>query len=199
MTVADFQSALGVTATAVRQRLNRLLAQGYLQREAEESGGRGRPGHRYQLTEAGRRHAGVNFTDLAVALWQEVRAVPDAQLQRGLLRRIADRMTDHYRDQLQGETLPERMDSLAELFQQRQIPVEVQQTGGELPVLSVLACPYPDLADQDQAVCAMERLVIADLLDHPVTLDQCRLSGASCCTFQPREEVSAATENSVPG
>ena len=28
MTVADFEAALGVTATAVRQRLNRLLAQG---------------------------------------------------------------------------------------------------------------------------------------------------------------------------
>ena len=199
MTVADFEAALAVTATAVRQRLNRLLAQGLLQRELEESGGRGRPSHRYRLTQAGRRHAGVNFADLAVALWQEVRSLPDAQLQRGLLQRIAQRMTSIYREQLRGETLVERMEALAELFQQRQIPFEVRRDQGKPPVLTALSCPYPGLAEQDQSVCAMERLLISGLLDRPVTLDQCRLSGASCCTFQPQEAVVVGVGNSLPG
>ena len=43
MTVAEFEEAMGVTATAVRQRLNRLLALGYVERDAEETGGRAVP------------------------------------------------------------------------------------------------------------------------------------------------------------
>ena len=93
------------------------------------------------------------------------------ELQRGLLRRIADRMTSFYREQLRGETLAERMEALADLF-----PAAADSdrgsasTEGELPYWSLLACPYPDLADQDRTVCAMERLLISDLLDHPVSL-----------------------------
>lgn len=199
MTVAEFEAELGVTGTAVRQHLNRLLAQGYVRREREGASGRGRPSHRYRLTSAGRRHAGANFADLAVVLWQEVRAVPDAQLRRGLLQRIAERLTKVYRQQLQGETLVERMEALADLFQQRQIPFEVQQAPGQLPVLTALACPYPDLADRDRTVCAMERLLISDLLDHPMTLDHGRTGGVGCCTFQPHVAATAGCENGGAG
>ena len=61
MSVSEFRDALGVTATAVRQRLTRLMAQGYVRREAIESSGRGRPSHRYELTTEGRRKTGANF------------------------------------------------------------------------------------------------------------------------------------------
>ena len=87
MSVTDFQEALDVTATAVRQRLTRLMAQGYVRREAIESSGRGRPSHRYHLTPQGRRTSGSNFSDLAIALWEEVRAIKDIEVRQGLLNR----------------------------------------------------------------------------------------------------------------
>ena len=68
--VAELAAAMEVTATAVRQRLTRLLAQGDIERTIERIT-RGRPVHRYCLTEKGHRRAGSNFTDLAMALWQE--------------------------------------------------------------------------------------------------------------------------------
>ena len=57
LTVAELASDLGVTATAVRQRLQRLLAGGFIQRFSE-SAGRGRPQHRYSLTERGQPYRG---------------------------------------------------------------------------------------------------------------------------------------------
>ena len=67
LTVADLADAMQVTATAVRQRLNRLMANHYVERYASKAG-RGRPSHYYTLTDAGRRKTGANFADLAIVL-----------------------------------------------------------------------------------------------------------------------------------
>jgi DeoR family transcriptional regulator, suf operon transcriptional repressor len=52
-------------------------------------------------------------------------------------------------------------------------------------VLTALACPYPDLAKQDRSVCTMEKLMLSEILGENVRLSECRLDGASCCTFTP--------------
>lgn len=181
-TVLDLVEQAGVTATAVRGRLTRLMDQGLVAREAVVEG-RGRPSHRYRLTEAGERSAGDNYDDLAKALWEEVRAIEHREIRRGLLGRIAARLSSVYREQIEGETSPERMRSLAGLMASREIPMEVEETD-EGPTLTVLACPYPELAEQDRTVCAMERQLFAELVEEPLRLSGCRLDGESCCTFQ---------------
>lgn len=195
MTVAEMAEALGVTATAVRQRLNRLLAQSLIERtECRERSGRGRPVHRYALTSEGRRKCGSNFDDLAVVLWQELRAIQDVEVRRGLLQRLSQRLAAHYGSEVDGDSLESRMDSIARVFASRDIPVEIETREGEdLPVLTVLACPYPDLAEQDRGVCAMERMMVAELVGENVKLDKCRIDGDSCCTFQPE-----STETTPP-
>ncbi len=182
MTVSELADSLKVTATAVRQRLNRLMAQGYIDRRTTHAA-RGRPSHRYALTAEGRRKTGSNFFDLAIALWQEIRSISDADVRRGLLQRISRRLVDSYAGQIEGDTVEEKMQSVADLFSERRIPFTVDRSGG-LPVLTALACPYPDLAEQDRSVCAMERMLFSDLLGQNVRLDKCRLDGATCCTFE---------------
>lgn len=187
MTVGDFERELSVTATAVRQRLNRLLDKGYIERSKETSAaGRGRPNHWYRLTREGQRKTGTNFPDLAMALWEELRSIADADVKRGLLQRISQRLADQYRDQFRSGNTQERLERLAALFEERQVPFEVRPAAeeGGLPVLTALACPYPELAEHDRTVCAMERMMFSELLGQRVTLDDCRLDGASCCNFQ---------------
>ncbi|MCA9163552.1 MAG: MarR family transcriptional regulator [Planctomycetales bacterium] len=185
LTVPEIGEAMGVTATAVRQRLNRLMAQRLIQRTAEIVG-RGRPSHKYELTDAGRRKTGSNFADLAIALWQEIREIKDPEVRQGLLQRVARRLADTYAGQISGRTLAEKMESLAELLGERRIPFEVDETG-MLPVLTALACPYPELAEQDRTICAMERMLFSELLGETVKLTECRLDGESCCTFEARD------------
>jgi DeoR family transcriptional regulator, suf operon transcriptional repressor len=172
-----------VTATAVRQRLVRLLKQGDIERHAQRIS-RGRPVHRYSLTEKGRRRAGANFADLAMALWEEIREIKDADVRRGLLQRISGRLAAVYAEQVSGSALDERMESLAEVFRQRQIPFEVDRSR-DLPLLRATACPYPDLAEKDRSVCSMERMMFSELLGENLRLADCRLDGHSCCTFEP--------------
>jgi predicted ArsR family transcriptional regulator len=181
--VAQLKAAMQVTATAVRQRLVRLLAQGDIERHTERIT-RGRPIHRYSLTEKGRRRAGANFADLAMALWQEVREIKDPEIRRGLLQRISGRLSALYSQQIRGSSLDERMESLVAVFRDRQIPFEVDRSR-ELPLLRATACPYPDLAEKDRTVCSMERIMFSDLLGTSVRLSDCRLDGHNCCTFEP--------------
>ena len=181
--ISDLVAETGVTATAVRQRLQRLMIDGLIERKSERIG-RGRPNHRYELTEKGERHAGDNFSDLAIVLWEEIRAVPDPEVRRGLLKRIADRFVAKYRGNVAGDTLSERMASLVGLMGDRDIPFEVSATN-ELPVLSALACPYPELAKADRGVCTMEKMMLSEVLGENVRLSECRLDGAQCCTFTP--------------
>lgn len=192
MTVAEFEGALGVTATAVRQRLNRLLDRGHIEKRKDpRATGRGRPNHCYGLTAAGRRKTGSNFSDLALVLWDEIRAIKDPEVRQGLVQRLAERLAGQYRSRVGEGSLADKMKSLVELFGERQIPFAVEQSEGELPVLRALACPYPDLAEKDRAICAVERLMVGKVLGEPITLDQCRLDGDRCCTFAVTSVASA--------
>jgi DeoR family transcriptional regulator, suf operon transcriptional repressor len=185
-TVGDLVELLGVTATAVRQRLTRLMDNGLVARQAEAAG-RGRPMHRYSLTPTGERSGGNNYDQLAQVLWDEVRAVKDPDIRQGLLSRLSHRLAEVYRSQVEGSALPERMASLASLMAQQDLRFVFERTN-ELPVLTALACPYPDLAERDRGVCAMEKMMISEVLGEGVRLSACRLDGATCCTF----EASAA-------
>lgn len=198
LSVADLASRLGVTATAVRQRLARLIEEGLVVRAdiapatasdaAADSDGRrrrGRPAHAYMLTEPGRRSAGDNFRDLALVLWREIRSVREPAIRQGLIARIGAAMAGMYRDSVAGQTRPQRLDSVASLLRGRQIAcaVEPPTTRDALPVLASYTCPYPDLAEQDRGICAAERLMLQELVGTSVELSSCRLDGDACCRF----------------
>ncbi|MBX7169122.1 MAG: MarR family transcriptional regulator [Pirellulales bacterium] len=183
--VSDLAAALDVTATAVRQRLMRLMSQGLVERESSAKAGRGRPSHRYRLTEKARRRAGTNFADLAMVLWHELGVDQEPAARALLMRRVAKALATHYLKEVQGASSEERMQAISTLFGHRDVPFTVDRANG-LPVLRAHDCPYPDLADQDRTICELERLVFSELLAAGVELSQCRLDGQPCCQFEPR-------------
>ncbi len=125
MCVSELARATDVTPTAVRQRLSRLMDQGLVGRHTLRSG-RGRPSHRYVLTEKGQRQSGSNFVDLATVLWQEIRSISEPAVRRGLIARLAKRMAGLYADRVQGETAKAtRMEGVAEVFGERNVPLAV--------------------------------------------------------------------------
>jgi predicted ArsR family transcriptional regulator len=121
---------------------------------------------------------------LAVVLWHEIREIKDNEIRRGLLQRIGGRLAALYAEKVNGSSLDERMESLAAIFRERQIPFEVEKTT-DLPLLRATACPYPELAEQDRTICSMERILFSELLGENLRLSNCRLDGHNCCTFEP--------------
>ncbi len=191
MGVNDLASATEVTATAVRQRLTRLMGQRLIQREAVRSG-RGRPHHLYRLTEKGLQQTGSNFTDLARALWREINRIEDPQLCQQILRRIAKALAEQYAQRITGTTAAERMRSLAALFSEWRIPVSLDENTPN-PGITAHACPYPRLAENDRSVCLMEQMLFSELLGSDVSLTCCRLDGAENCQFHAQQRASILT------
>lgn len=197
--IGQMSDALGVTATAIRQRLDRLMRAGLVCRETVPppggSAGRGRPAHVYSLTEKGQRTGGDNFRDLSLVLWREIRTVRDPVVRRGLISRVGSAMAGMYRERITGDTAAERMESLATILRERRLSCDVQivagvaseggagSEAGGLPVLTAYSCPFPELAELDRGICAAERLMIQELAGTPVQLSECRLDGFSCCKF----------------
>ena len=103
MTVCELVEEMGVTATAVRQRLNRLMALGLVDRTHAVEG-RGRPSHHYLLTEEGRKSLANNFGDLAVVLWQEVQKIDDVATRQRVISGAVSRLSEKYRAEIRGET-----------------------------------------------------------------------------------------------
>ena len=186
MSIAAFVDELQVTATAIRQRLNRLLGKGLIDRQRVAVEGRGRPGHVYSLTESGMRQSGANFADLALVLWNEIRSIEHPEVRKGLLKRISASLAEKYKSFVDSdEDVETKMRSVVELLKDRDVPFEVDSSGpGELPVLNAMACPYPDLAENDRSVCSMEKMLFSELIGENLKLTQCRLDGGACCSFE---------------
>lgn len=184
--VPAMAAALGVTATAVRNRLTRLVESGLVERKAEP-GGRGRPSYSYQATPEAHKRLGQNYGDLAVALWEEMMSsVPDAKLRRLLFGRVTQRLADVYRSQLSAEAWELRMVELGTVLHDRGVEAEVVRGEGMLPVLVQHSCPYHELAEADHAICALERKMFEKVLGRSLRLSRCRLDGDRSCDFEAK-------------
>lgn len=196
--VGELTELVGVTATAVRQRIERLLEMGLIEREKVVAG-RGRPTFRYRLTVTGHRDAGANPADLADAMWREIVAVEDQTIRDNLVSAIAARLGQQFALQCdsdrEGDSFDERMRKLSEAMSARQMVTEVTSTG-QLPVLDIGMCPFPTLTDasDDRAMCRLEEQMISEALGQPVHLSSCRLDGDDCCQFSA---VTVAAETGI--
>ncbi len=187
LTITEMVKDLGVTSTAVRNRLSRLIETGLVERETQ-AGSRGRPRHVYQASDLARRRLGQNYADLAVVLWDEMMTtVEDRRLRRLLFARITDRLADLYRREVSGPEWEGRLVQLSNLLHDRGVEAEVAHDGAQaLPILRQHSCPYYQLAEVDRAICALERKMFEKILGRGLRISQCRLDGDRSCDFQAK-------------
>jgi len=181
-TVQDIGDSLSVTATAVRQRLNRMLSLGLIEREVQRAG-RGRPHHLYKVSDKALRVLGDNYNELALILWREFQKITDPEVRKTLRQSIQNAMAARFSSVAQGANLQERIEILKSLMQERGYSVEVQDRDGS-PVLRETNCPYHDLANDDRGICEMEEEVFSQLLGVPFKLTSCCQDSSHHCEFE---------------
>ncbi len=174
---------LGVTRTAVRQRISRLEAAGLIVSELQGQS-RGRPRNVYRVTAEGLHALGENYRQLAVVLWEAITGFEDEAVRMRLLGRVRDVLAERFRWQLGNcENLDDRLDLLASEMKSSGFNVESDHQGG-LRILRETSCPFPMLAEVDDAICQVERQVLEQVLGAPVEVrSRCR-DGHGCCEFQ---------------
>jgi predicted ArsR family transcriptional regulator len=179
--IKDVATDLGVTSSAVRLHLTQLQASGAIRAEKVREGV-GRPYYVYSATPQAHNLFYKDYGDLARLLLEEVNETQGPDALQGVLRRVGDRLADVYRDQVWGQELADRVRSWAELLDQRGVPVELERTETGY-VLKEYGCPYQNVAAENRAVCEMEQMVMARLLESGVKLTQCVLDGHRGCQF----------------
>lgn len=183
--IQEMCEATHVTATAVRQRLNRLQSLGLVTRETVKQG-RGRPHHAYVVTELGLKQLGDNYGELALLLWNELNHMEDQSVRQAVMGRIRDALSRRYGAQVVGRTLDERLDQLRNALEERGFHVELALRDG-LPILRENHCPYPELAAADRGICDLEQDVFSRILGVPMVLSQCCRDGHPSCEFRPAD------------
>ena len=187
-TVSEICGSVGVTATAVRQRLVRLQGQGFVSRVMVRSG-RGRPHFVYQVSESGLKQLGENYSDLALILWQEMQSIEEPVLRDRVVRRVRESMVRRYGSTDRGRSLSDRMRQLQVSLTDRGFDVELDMSG-DLPILRENSCPYQELASTDAGICGLESEVFGEVLGTKMTLTKCCRDGHHCCEFQAETVAS---------
>jgi predicted ArsR family transcriptional regulator len=123
-----------------------------------------------------------------VALWEEMMGtVADRKLRRLLFTRLTDRLAEIYRSKVTGQEWEGRLVQLSHVLHDRGVAAEVaRDDAGLATALRQLSCPYYELAENDRAICALERKMLEKVLGRALRLSQCRLDGDRSCDFQAK-------------
>jgi DeoR family suf operon transcriptional repressor len=181
-TIKDLEVVLGVTTTAVRQHLNTLQAEGYIERR-RVPGGVGRPHYAYALTDKSQELFGCHCDDLALTLLEEVFLLEGSERAQLLLGRVGDRLAKRYSDDVRSTVLQDRVEELAGALYDRGVITDVSKQGDDTIVLHTYNCPYHELAQDHPEICEMDQKMIRQVLGSDVNLSECMMDGHGSCTF----------------
>jgi len=183
-TVKEMARLLGLTPTGIRQHLTVLERDGLVQSQ-ELRGYVGRPAFVFTLTERGESYFPTNYAMLANLLLEELRAMAGADALQQLLRRVSSRMAERYSARVTGMPLAERVLATAEVLREHGCEVEVRRDGGEY-FIEQCTCPYPEVARQHSAVCALEVGFVQQMTGADARLVGSLLRGDPACSYRVR-------------
>ena len=192
-TVKDLDAFLGLTSTGVRQHLT-VLEREDLVEAHEERGHVGRPALVYQLTEQGDALYPKKYDQLANVLLDEMREVTGAQTFQTMLRRVATRFADPYRDRVENKPLPERVIAATEIIRERGCEADAVKDGDGW-LIRQFTCPFPKVAGENSCVCTLDVEFVRQLVGTDARLTTSLLRGDRCCTFRVRDAAPAAARS----
>lgn len=181
-TIKDLEELLGVTTNAVRQHLQSLQAQGYIERR-QVNAGVGRPHHVYTISEKAHELFACHCDDLALTLLEEVFAMEGPERAAMLLGRVGSRLAQRYAASVRGEMLHERVAQLADALYERGVLTDVDVEDENTIILHAYNCPYHELAQEHRAICEMDEEVMRKVLGSDVNLSACMMDGHRGCSF----------------
>lgn len=182
-TIKELEELLSVTTTAVRQHLNTLQAEGYIERRRVLDAGVGRPHHAYFLTEKVREVFACNCDDLALTLLEEVFALEGKERTAMLLARVGGKLANRYAQSVRATALQARVQELAGALYDKGVLTDVMASDSDTIILKTYNCPYHELAQEHREICDMDEDMMRKVLGSEVNLSSCMMDGHAGCSF----------------
>ena len=193
-TVRELDAHLGLTSTGVRQHLT-VMEREALVEAHQERGHVGRPALIYRLTEKGDALYPKTYDLLANILLEEVRQAAGAQVLQTLLRRVATRFAEPYKERVEGKSLPARVSEATQIIQDRGSLADCIQDGDDW-LIRQYTCPFPKVAGQNSCVCALDVEFVRQLVGDDARLSTSLLRGDHACTYRIRRTQPASGRKS---
>jgi len=183
-TTRDLAARVGITRQAAREHLKKLGAADLLS-YTKASGGVGRPGHAWSLTEKGHGHFPDTHAQMTVELIESIRAEFG---EKGLDRMIARRertTVERYGQVLQGaKTLKERVDRLVRLRSLEGYMADSTRCDDGSYIIIENHCPICAAATSCQGFCRSELALFERLLaPAQVRRSEHLLAGSRRCSY----------------
>lgn len=197
-TITELVERLGVTTTAIRQQVNRLVADDWLVCH-KRRGGPGRPADVFSLTDKARQWFGQSAERLCRLILEEMAGEIGPRQSQAILARVSRRMADDLRTAVADARESDSPDAgsvaaLASALNEQGILAE-SEAGTRL---TVFTCPFPDLAPDHPEICEIERSAVSELVGGAVKLECCRSNGQSRCDFVVKKPDADASESDAP-
>lgn len=170
--------------SVVRSQLKVLVASRLVRVEPERSRlGRGRPRHRYALTETTADVVRRRYDTLAEGLLLDARAIGGEDLIERIFRERCDRLEARYRPRFAGKPLRERVQEIVRLLEQNGDSVRWWQADERTFLISKLDCGIFNLGRHGGSACRYELTLLKRLLEATVRREEHLVEGDAGCSY----------------
>ncbi len=189
-TLLDLAEHLGVTKTAAKEHINRLIDMGYVDFE-DSRGGIGRPLRRYLLSDQGIESFPRRYSWLSNAiLTQLTKDLPPSQVAR-FMESLADSVTESMEADYRAKDFVTRLTSLTRLMSDLGYRAVLKEhEAGVGATIEAVNCVYHEVAKKNPQLCGFDIRLIKNLSQMDVNLETCIAKGGHVCRFCLQPPVS---------
>lgn len=183
LTTRDLGDMLDISATAVRRHLNSLEAQGLISHRTEQQG-MGRPSFVYELTADASNVFPQSYAAFATSILQALLDLDGTEKLDELFDRRQEGRRQQYLSRTAGETLSERVASLARLLESEGRMTTWEQLGENQFILREHNCPILKVAEKFDHPCRCEMALFQEVLKAKVKRINHIPNGDIACVYE---------------
>jgi predicted ArsR family transcriptional regulator len=163
LTTSDLSDMLGISATAVRRHLNTLQAQDLISHRTEQRG-MGRPSFIYDLAAGASGVFPQSYAAFAASILQDLVDLDGVEKLDELFNQRQKSRRQQYLSRIEGETLSDRVASLARLLESEGRMTTWQQLDEGHFILREHNCPILKIAEKFDHPCRCEIALFREIL-----------------------------------
>lgn len=188
-TIDEAAGALAIASMTARQHLFGLERDGLVQSEKVKRP-TGRPHYLFKLTPKGeemfpRRYdilAQLLFDELGQLEGDEIKGLEPREKRLLMVQRIADRLAERHRYEVQGRDLPERVQAATDLLHLVGGFAEWYAVDGSYEIRDY-NCVFARIAPENESGCEWHARLLSTLLDAPVVHELYSNGSGQCCRY----------------
>jgi predicted ArsR family transcriptional regulator len=199
LTTSDLSNMLNISATAVRRHLNTLETQDLIAHQTEQRG-MGRPSFVYELSAGASNVFPQSYAAFATSILQDLVELDGGEKLDELFCKRQERRRQQYLSQIRGETLSERVASLARLLESEGRMTTWEQLEEDRFILREHNCPIYKIAAKFDHPCRSEMNLLREILQAQVERINHIHEGDIACVYEitPLDEDHVEVEQKAP-